>query len=194
MILISAVVAVAAIVVSASLAALNARRAAYERVMDALDYVSQGAVAAARHKLGTVVYDHNDDVLHRRLISYPPQERSDRIENLFSVLWAATRLDAVRVSLGRRSFGSFGPHYLLEQSLSSWVKYWMQPEPDARGKNRISRIIAVAECLGARLDVDDMRSLNGREQNWPDAHKSGGLPATVQAIAFPDPDPTGLNE
>ena len=63
------------------------------------------------------------------------------------------------------------PHNLLEESVGNWVKYWTQPEPKARGDNRVSRIDAVARCLRATIDEDDMTSLTRLKESWTTARR-----------------------
>src|SRR4051812_44361881 len=100
MTVVSIVIAAATIVLSTVLAALAARRAAYERVTSAVTFVSEGSVALARHEIGALMYDeYRDDFLNGRRVLERPDEagiRGRRIEDLFTVLWAATRLNAVR--------------------------------------------------------------------------------------------------
>lgn len=156
-------VTIAAVVVTAVFGGLTARRAAFDRVMNALDFISEGPVARARHRLGTILYEHSEEVLRGALLSGTDEERSERIEDLFIVLWAATRLEAVRRSLGHRRAAA-GPHGLLEESTSNWVKYWMEPY---QLNSRVStRIDAVAQTIDATMDDDDTRAMTALYNRW----------------------------
>jgi hypothetical protein len=67
----------------------NNRRAKYERVLSETSSLTTGAVAEARHILGTV-------------FEQDPKARlsTDQIKHLFTVLWAFERLYALYESLG----------------------------------------------------------------------------------------------
>jgi hypothetical protein len=169
MTLVSIVIAVATVLLSTVLAALSARRAAYDRVTEAVAFVSEGSVASARHEIGALMYDEfRDDFLNGRPVLQGPGDRatrSTRIDDLFSILWAATRLNAVRESLGPTWLAP-GPHRLLRRSLAPWVRYWVRPDPEMAPDAVRTRVNAVAVSLGARLDEDDLVGLRELERHW----------------------------
>lgn len=143
-----------ALLVGTVFSALAARRAGYERVMKALDFVSEGTVAKARHRLGAVVYQYADELASGGLISsadLDAEVRSSRVEDLFTILWAARRVEATRRSLGSE-WAARGPHRLLRDSVAKWVQWWVEEEPDAGDRMRIE---AVATWLDATVDRDD---------------------------------------
>jgi hypothetical protein len=82
-------VSAVAVAVTVVFGVITSRRSAYERVMQTLAFLSEGPAAKARHRLGGFYYD-------RALVA---SERSERIEDFFTVLWAARRIDAVRQSM-----------------------------------------------------------------------------------------------
>jgi hypothetical protein len=159
---------VAALLIGAMFSALATRRAAYERVMRAVDLVSDGSVASARHKLGALVYDYPEEITSGTPILVDDKDvRSQRVADLFTILWAARRLEATRRSLGpERVVG--GPHRLLRDSVASWVEWWVAPD-----KNGRVRVRAVAECLEASVsEEDDLNGLTTLHRRWR-AHSGG---------------------
>lgn len=162
-----------ALAVGAVFSALAARRAAYERVMSALDFISDGSVARARHRIGALVYDCQDQLAAGEAIDFPiPEERSARIEDLFTVLWAARRIEATRRSLGSERVNR-GPHRLLEQSVRGWVVWWVQ-EPE--GADGFMRIEQLGRCLDATLDrSDDLDGLLTLRDAWGSSRSAAGL-------------------
>lgn len=155
-----------ALLVGASFSVLAARRAAYERVMQALDFVSDGTVAKARHHLGALVYEYpdqlvaGDEILTSRSDS---DHRSARIEDLFTILWAARRLEATRRSLGA-TWAHRGPCELLRDSVAKWVQWWVEELPGSDDTMRIER---VAICLQATVDRgDDLDGLITLRDTW----------------------------
>jgi hypothetical protein len=181
-------VAVAAVLVSVILGALGARRAAYERVIRALDLLSEGDVAKARHRLGSLVFAFDAELGEGRLLLLPKDENDGRIEDLFTILSAATRLDAIRLSLGprwpRREAkspvqrpipGARGPHRLLVESASNWVHFWVRPAVvDGRPMVQLE---AIAHGLAASLDSDDMSALTRLKEAWPAKLKEDSQPS-----------------
>jgi hypothetical protein len=179
-------VAIGAVVVTVVLGLLNARRAAYDRVIRALDLVSEGEVAKARHRVGAVLYDYPNELAARVALPLMAEDHSSRIEDLFTILWAATRLNAVRRSIGPRIpghrstgftrtpiWGARGPHKLLEQSAAGWVRFWMLRTRS--GEADIPLIVAIAHTLGVQLDDDDTSGLKDLYVSW------GDRPASVTA-------------
>lgn len=170
-------VAVAAVFVSAVLGVLAARRAAYERVIEALDLIGGEVVARARHRVGTIAFDHADELSQGSCVSLSVQDRSARIEDVFTILWAATRLNAVRRSLGPRwprrgaagvtrqpILGARGPHRLLVDSSGDWMRYWLKQT--AWGAEQLPLIRAVAKAIDATLDEDDTVTLRELQRAW----------------------------
>lgn len=153
-----------ALLVGAAFSALAARRAAYERVMKVLDFVSEGTVARARHYVGAVVYDYPKQLAAGERIPFSnAEERSARVEDLFTILWAARRIEATRRSLGPE-WGHRGPHRLLRDSVEKWVDWWIDIPPETDGRMRIEQ---VGLCLGATLDrADDLDGLITLRANW----------------------------
>lgn len=138
------VVGVATVFATIVFGYFTALRAQYERVIDVLDHVSSAEVAGARHRLGLM--------LHLR---EPVDDPAERTRDLFTVLWAFGRIDAVRQTLpawqvlgGRLT----GPHTLLNRSMTSWVRYWTDHvdvvstalEADVRGSDEGLRNLTVA--------------------------------------------------
>lgn len=76
------------VVVSAILGALAARRASYERDLDALDLIGSDLVARARHRVGSVVFDYRRDLTSGNLLNLSAVERSEHIADVFTILWA----------------------------------------------------------------------------------------------------------
>ena len=165
-------VAVAALAVSAILGTLTARRAAYDRVIRALDLISDGDIAKARHRIGALFYEHREEIKSGQALGLPSDEVSDCIEDVFTLLWAARRLNAIRVSLGPRWPGSpttrpmpgvKGPALLLEASARSWIAFWVEPLSDV---HRTGRLHALAKSLGAHIDDDDLEPLTELAATW----------------------------
>lgn len=157
-------ISVIALAVGAVFSALAARRAAYERVMRAVDFVSDGTVAKARHRVGALVYEYPDQLASGECIPFESaEERSARIEDLFTVLWAARRIEATRRSLGYE-WAHRGPHELLRDSVKKWVDWWVQVP---LGTNNRMRIEQVGLCLEATLDrADDLDGLITLRDRW----------------------------
>lgn len=114
------VVSGVAVFVTALFGFFTARRSQYDRVLNVIDHISSSEVAAARHNLGTIIYDPSDPVVMTNA----------RTQDLFTVLWAFNRINAVRLTLPcwrtSRLLKIDGPHRLLKQSTSSWVSFWWQ--------------------------------------------------------------------
>lgn len=153
-----------ALLVGAAFSALAARRAAYERVMRVLDFVSEGAAARARHCVGALVFDYPEQLASGERIPFSTTgERSARIEDLFAILWAARRIEATRRSLGWE-WAHRGPHELLKESVEKWVEWWVHVPPGTDGKMRIEQ---VGLCLDASLDrADDLDGLLTLRDKW----------------------------
>ena len=133
---------------------LVARRAAYERVLKALDYVVATAAASARHRFGS----------RALLLEYDTPEDEDQaltVEQLFLLLWAARQVYAVWRSLGPKVL-SRGPRTLLEDSLRDWVLYMTAVAPQT-AKTRLDR---VAESIGALLDDNDRLPVTLLANEW----------------------------
>lgn len=142
-------VSAVAVAVTVLFGFITSRRSAYERVMQTLAFLSEGPAAKARHRLGGFFY--NPVIAH--------DERSDRIEDLFTVLWAARRIDAFRQSMW---MAVGGPRKLLKESVQDWVEWWA--EPDTEGKTRIDD---VGHALGeVRWDATDTKSLYRLYARW----------------------------
>jgi hypothetical protein len=109
------ITAVAATVLFGYLAAL---RTQYDRVLNVIDYISSAQVTEAQHRLGLVI--HGGGV--------PAREIPDRVADLFVLLWAFERVEAVRKTLprSRRAIATplDGPHRLLRETVGPWVGYW----------------------------------------------------------------------
>ena len=170
-------VSIAAVLVTAILGALVARRAAYDRVLAALDLVGQGEAAKARHRLGTLTFRYHAEFAVGARFPLDEIDNDQLIEDVFTILSTAIRLDAVRRSIGPRwSFGAAdnhlrqplpgarGPHRLLVDSAWNWVDYWVRPAPS--GDSETTLLAAIATSLGAELDDDDDRSLDHLRRAW----------------------------
>lgn len=157
-------ISVIALAVGAVFSALAARRAAYERVMRAVDFVSDGTVAKARHRVGALVYEYPDQLASGERISCgSTEERSACIEDLFTILWAARRIEATRRSLGYE-WAHRGPHELLRDSVKKWVDWWVQVPLGTSDRMRIEQ---VGLCLEATLDrADDLDGLITLRDRW----------------------------
>jgi hypothetical protein len=135
----------AAALVSVVVAVSSALRAQYDRVLGVLDYLSSADVAQARHRLGLRI--------HRHSTSDDEEEVAARLADLFTVLWALGRVDAVRGSLPPASWLLHGPHELLRSSVRPWVTYWDR------------HIDKIATDLGA--DIEESRQgLNNLTDAW----------------------------
>ena len=149
----SFVVSVAAVVATVTLGYFSALRAQYERVLNVLDYISSSDVAAARHRLGTLI--------HKRHLVNPADDavRQDLTKDMFTVLWAFGRIDAVRETLPDwRWFHGLlgGPSTLIRENTIGWVGYWhthiadvvavldVEPDESRSGLDKLA-----AEWLGA---------------------------------------------
>lgn len=170
-------VSIAAVFVTAILGALVARRAAYDRVLAALDLIGQGDAAKARHRLGTLTFRYHSELAAGARFPLDEDVCEQRIEDVFTILSTAIRLDAVRRSVGPRwPFGDTdshlrkplpgarGPHLLLVDSARNWVDYWVRPVSSAGFE--LTLLAAIATGLGAELDDDDDRSLDHLRQAW----------------------------
>ena len=117
----SVVVAVVGVAASTTFGILTALRAQYDRVLDVLSYISSEEVANARHALGQVIHGSGN------IEQLDPEKKVALTHELFVVLWAFGRLDAVRRSLPGhriRGFGLSGPENLLRDTSEDWVDYW----------------------------------------------------------------------
>lgn len=132
--------------------------------MQALDFVSDGTVAKARHYLGALVYEYPDQLATGdRILTDSSEARSARVEDLFTILWAARRLEATRRSLGS-AWANRGPHKLLRDSVEKWVQWWVEDLPGTDDSMRIER---VAICLEATIDRgDDLDGLITLRDRW----------------------------
>jgi hypothetical protein len=88
--------------VTAVLGALTARKDAYERSIRAVDMISDGRLAHARHCVGSLVYDYAEHLMSGQRFPLTLEQTEARIEDVFTLLWGATRLNAVRRSIGLR--------------------------------------------------------------------------------------------
>jgi hypothetical protein len=110
----------ASALVAAIIGIVVERRAAYDRVLNLIDYISSAEVASARDELGRIVaHPDRDSMLSAQDADYV----DERIRDLFVVLWAFQRIDATRKSLWR-NWPLNGPHKLLQGCTEDWVKYW----------------------------------------------------------------------
>lgn len=113
------VVSVAAVAATVLFGYLTALRAQYDRVLNVIDYVSSVQVAEAQHRLGLVIHGGGE---------VPAYEIPDRVADLFVLLWAFERVEAVRKTLprSRRAIATplDGPHRLLRETVGPWVAYW----------------------------------------------------------------------
>lgn len=170
-------VSIAAVFVTAILGALVARRAAYDRVLAAIDLIGQGDAAKARHRLGTLTFRYHAEFLAGARFPLDEADIDQRIEDVFTILSTAIRLDAVRRSVGPRwpvgtannhlrqpLLGARGPHRLLVDSARNWVDYWVRPVPSSGSETTL--LAAIATGLGAELDDDDARSLDHLRRAW----------------------------
>ncbi len=117
-------ISIAAVLVSIVVAVTSALRAQYERVINVVDYISSDEVRKARHRLGLII--------HRCQAPATDEERDARVDDLFVVLWAFQRVDAVQRSLPgvyARWFFQRGPNALLETTVRPWVQYWQENIP-----------------------------------------------------------------
>jgi len=145
-------------VLTAVVGIVTARRAAYDRVMKTLDFVSEGPVAKARHRIGGLWCEPNKAA-----------DGWDPIEELFTILWAARRIDAVRQSLKWTSWAG-GPKRLLRTSTRDWVDWWWQPIPDGT-----HRICAVADMIpAAQVDAVDTTPMAALYEAWCGPERSNG--------------------
>jgi hypothetical protein len=112
------VVSVAAFAATVVFGCLAALRAQYDRVLNVIDFISSVQVTQARHRIGLII--------HRGVVS--EREVQDRIADLFVILWAYERVEAVRRTLPRSGLmiaGPLGgPHRLLRESIGPGVDYW----------------------------------------------------------------------
>lgn len=98
---------------------LTALRAQYDRVLNVVDFIGSDAVANARHELGTII---EAPARHQALTA---DQQSIRTKDLFIILWAIGRIEAVRQTLSSRPERLVGgPHKLLRASTEKWVEYW----------------------------------------------------------------------
>lgn len=95
--------------VTAVFGCLAARRAQFDRVVDVVGFVSGGEVARARHRIGNVRYGAG------------PIDHNQAVEDLFTLLWAFTRIDAVRRTLPPVSKA---PRALLRECVQPWASDW----------------------------------------------------------------------
>lgn len=115
----SVFIGIAAVLVSIVVAVTSALRAQYERVINVVDYISSDEVRKARHQMGLII--------HRSQAPATDVERDARVDDLFVVLWAFQRVDAVQRSLPgvyARWFFQCGPNALLKTTVRPWVLYW----------------------------------------------------------------------
>lgn len=160
-------VPVVGLIVTITLAVVSARRAAYDRAIGALDLISQGEAARARHRAGTLVFKFKLQIRDGLSFQLDTVEENNRVEDLFTILWATRRLDAVRRSLVPRNLVSrtafAGPHDLLQESACDWIRYWVRPSAGAGSPLLIE---AVATGIGAELDEDDLRPIMNLADAW----------------------------
>jgi hypothetical protein len=148
---VSVIVSISAVVVTFALGWFAALRSQYERVLDVLHHISSDGVARARHNLGLIVHD-SQSRQQANVTSQP-----DRVNDLFVVLWAFGRIDAVRQTLPRWNLPAFlggGPLVLLKSSTRVWVTYWhdhlgavvyaLGPDIDIRGSDEGFRRLEMA--------------------------------------------------
>ncbi len=139
-------------ILSVTIGVVTARRAAYDRVMRTLDSISEGPVAKARHRIGGVWFAGE----------VPEQQDGwDPVEDLFTVLWAARRIDAVRQSLRWTSWIG-GPKRLLRTSTTAWVEWWWQPDP--AGVRRLHEVVQYIS--GAEVDPVDTEPVERLYKAW----------------------------
>lgn len=182
----AAVVAIGALLASSLLAVLAARREAYKRVLDALDFMASPAVADARHQMGAIVNQKEP------IATLEASVLSGRIAQLFVLTWAAQRLAAVRRSLGPSwTILIPRPHVLLRDSTGSWITYWMtQPAEEECGKDVpasiLTRLQLVADRLQVHLDEDDYAGFEELHKGWgTKASKLAALPPTHDQASPP---------
>lgn len=135
------VVSIATVLVSIVFGFFTALRAQYERVLNVIDYISSDEVAKARHQLGLSI--HNNQL--------PMQDRPERVRDLFTILWAFGRINAVRRTLPTwtRFVGGHGPHKLLKQNTQPWIEYW---------DNHIEQLVKSldADITGSAVGVNEL--------------------------------------
>lgn len=112
---IATAVSVGAVLATAVFGSLAARRAQFDRVIDVIGFASGGEVAGARHRIGNVRYG-TGAVVH-----------DQAVEDLFTLLWAFTRIDAVRRTLPSISKG---PRALLRECVQPWAFDWYTNDLD----------------------------------------------------------------
>lgn len=160
------------------LSVTSAKRAAYDRAIGALEFLSEGEPAKARHRVGSLVFRFKREILDGTEFVMDEQEINDRIEDIFTILWATRRLNAVRHSLVPRRvlglstssrlrpmWGFEGPHNLLRDSAGDWISYWTRT---VRGRPGLTLIDAVTRGLGATLDLSDKSPITELAAAWPD--------------------------
>ena len=138
---VSVTVSAAAVVVSATVGLSSALRAQYDRVLNVLDYISGDQVAQARHQLGMII--------HSGQMPKTAHDTNRRVADLFVVLWAFQRVNAVRRSLPRKLPWLHGPHTLLRTNVRPWVEYWTR-----RVDNTAKHLNA--EIGGSRDGLDEL--------------------------------------
>ncbi len=138
----SVIISAAAVLVSATLGLSSALRAQYDRVINVLDYISSEQVAQARHEMGLII--HSEHMPKSERMPKTAYVKGQRISDLFVILWAFQRVNAVRLSLPPNLRWLRGPHALLRANVEPWVWYW-----DAHLKD-------TAEGLGADIKGSDV--------------------------------------
>lgn len=114
----TAIISCAAVLVSVVFGYFSAKRSQYERVLNVIDHISSSVVAQSRHELGTIIHNPEHNI----------EDPNARIQDLFIILWAFNRINAVRLTLPSsrviKTLRIDGPTQLLEDSTSDWVKLW----------------------------------------------------------------------
>lgn len=114
----TAIISGAAVLVSVVFGYFSAKRSQYERVLNVIDHIRSSEVAQSRHELGTILHNPANDI----------EQPNARIQDLFIILWAFNRINAVRPTLPSsrvvRILRMDGPSQLLEDSTRDWVKLW----------------------------------------------------------------------
>ena len=152
---------IAALLVTVIFSSVAARRAAYDRVLGAVDLIGHAEAGQARHQLGTLTFAYASDMESGRSFEMSEVDRDHRIADLFTILTVAIRLNAVRSSLGPLARG---PQRLLVESAGNWVEFWVRQVTS--GTATTTQLRAIADGLGAQLDDADQRALHKLRDAW----------------------------